>query len=326
MKNFTYVFGLASALVTLVGTIFKRMHWPGAGILITIGIFMVVFVFLPLYFITSQKEQVEKKNPIYAIVGYLTMALLLLGATFKIMHWPGASIAIYLSIGFLLIGFMPLYVVNIFQKTGTEKARLPYLVMVLVGISIVMLFSNINMGRYLINTYLEESLANEQRVAEVEERTDALLLWANDSLNGEALDQAIEIHEKYVLLQARLDELQESLIAYVGPEGASIEDVNSLDNKMAGRMAMIDNGRGRLFMEETLEFRELIFEVVKDPVALNQIEDHMEFTGEIWDAEHGPRGVRDAPLVKNYYKNTDASKGLALAEYVAIVTLLHSPS
>jgi hypothetical protein len=28
--------------------------------------------------------------------------------------------------------------------------------------------------------------------------------------------------------------------------------------------------------------------------------------------------VTDSPLMKNYYKNTDASKGIALAEYVAI--------
>ncbi|HDR68198.1 MAG TPA: hypothetical protein ENN61_04025, partial [Bacteroidaceae bacterium] len=50
MKNFTYLFGLSFALVTIIGAFFKRMHWPGAGILLTVGIAMVVLVFLPLYF------------------------------------------------------------------------------------------------------------------------------------------------------------------------------------------------------------------------------------------------------------------------------------
>ena len=38
MKNFTYVFGLSSAALTIVGSLFKTMHWPGAGILLTVGI------------------------------------------------------------------------------------------------------------------------------------------------------------------------------------------------------------------------------------------------------------------------------------------------
>ena len=116
MKNFTYVFGLSSAIVTILGSLFKKMHWPGAGILISVGMVLIVLVFLPLYFFTNHKEQAEKKNPVYSIVGYLTIALLLAGATFKIMHWPGAGSMIYASIGFLLIGFIPLYVVNVFHQ------------------------------------------------------------------------------------------------------------------------------------------------------------------------------------------------------------------
>ena len=77
MKNFTYIFGLSSAVLTILGSFFKRMHWPGAGIMITVGLVLIVLVFLPLYFISNHREQVEKKNPVYAIVGYLTIALLL---------------------------------------------------------------------------------------------------------------------------------------------------------------------------------------------------------------------------------------------------------
>ncbi len=82
----------SSALLTILGAFFKKMHLPGAGILISVGILLVVVVFLPLYFISSHKEQVEKKNPIYAIVGIFTLALLLAGALFTIMHWPGAGL------------------------------------------------------------------------------------------------------------------------------------------------------------------------------------------------------------------------------------------
>jgi len=35
------------------------------------------------------------------------------------------------------------------------------------------------------------------------------------------------------------------------------------------------------------------------------------------------KDVVDDPLMKNYYKLTDASKGIALSEYVAIAYLMH---
>jgi hypothetical protein len=71
------------------------------------------------------------------------------------------------------------------------------------------------------------------------------------------------------------------------------------------------------------KYAALLEEVVKDPVANNQIEDHMEFCSINWDYEHGKDGVLNSPLMKNYFKNTDASKGIALAENVAISYLLH---
>jgi hypothetical protein len=323
MKNFTYLFGLTSAILTIVGSLFKRMHWPGAGILITVGMVLIVFVFLPLYFITNHREQVERKNPVYAIVGYLTIALLLAGATFKIMHWPGAGYIIYASIGFLLIGFVPLYVVNVFQRSGKEKANLPYIVMLLVGIACVMLMGNINMSKDVLDVYQEVSLSNEVRVQEVQERTAVLLEMARDSAHADQLANISQIHDQARNLQVMLKDLQEGMFASVGQPGASIADIKGKDNKNAGREAMIDNGAGGAFIREAKQYSSMLGELVKDPVVNNQIEDHLEFASIVWDIEHGKDGVLNSPLMKNYYKNTDAAKGIALAEYVAITYLLH---
>ena len=323
MKNFTYLFGLTSAILTILGSFFKRMHWPGAGIMITVGLVLIVLVFLPLYFITNHREQVEKKNPVYAIVGYLTMALLLAGAAFKIQHWPGAGWLIYASIGFLLIGFVPLYVVNVFQKSGKEKATLPYIVMLLVGIACVMLMSNINMSKDLLDIYMEEALANEQQLELVQERTARLLEMAGDSAHADQLAAITRIHNQARDLQVMVTGMQEGLIAFVGQPGASIQEVKSKDNKNAGRAAMLEHGEGKAFVTEASQFTALLDELVKDSAARAQIGDHLEFTEIIWASEHGPRGVADSPLMKNYYQNTDAAKGIALAEYVAIAYLLH---
>jgi len=323
MKNFTYIFGLSSAILTILGSFFKRMHWPGAGIMITVGLVLIVLVFLPLYFITNHREQVEKKNPVYPIVGYLTIALLLAGATFKIQHWPGAGYLVYTSIGFLLIAFVPLYVVNVFQKSGKEKTNLPYFVMLLVGIACVMLMGNVNMSKDLLNIYLEESLANEQRIGMVQERTSALLEMAGDSTHADQAAAISRIHNQSRDLQVMLTGMQEGMIDFVGQPGVSIKDVNWKDNKNAGREAILEHGEGVTFITEAKQFAAMLDELVKDPVANAQIEDHLEFTTLVWDYEHGYDGVADSPLMKNYFKNTDAAKGIALAEYTAIAYLLH---
>jgi hypothetical protein len=322
MKNFTYVFGLSSALIAIVGALFKRMHWPGSGILLAVGIMLIVLVFLPLYFVTSYREQAEKKNPVYPIVGYLTLALLLAGALFKIQHWPGAGSLILAGTGFLIIGFVPLYVVNAFQRAGKEKVALPYVVMLLVGVAILFVFSSVNMSRYYLELYRKEALKNEAVVELVRDRTSLLLELANDSTYAGQRESVTRIHERAMSLQVMIDAMEDGMIAFVGQPGASIADVHAIDNRRAGREVIVVQGAGREFDLESDTFREMLDELVGDPVTRCQIEDYLEFTGEIWKLEYGAGNLLDTPLMKHYYKLSDASKGVALSEYVAISDLM----
>jgi hypothetical protein len=324
MKKFTYLFGISSALITLIGALFKKMHWPGAGILIPVGMALVVLVFLPLYFRTSYREQPEKKNPVYALVGYLTLGLLLAGATFKNMHWPGANALVMGGAGFLVLGFVPLYVVNAFQRSGRENITLPYMVMLLVGIAIVVLFSNVNMRKELLNHYREDAIANELRVEKVQERTTHLLQQVHDSLSIHQVNRITHVHEMATGLQLRIKEMQDGMKAFVRQPGVPISELDWIDNKNAGREAIIEEGKGRDFMREARKYKKILDEMIEDPVTLSQIEDHLEFVGDIWYHEFPPGMVVESPLMKNYYKNSDASKGIALSEYVAISYLLRN--
>jgi len=327
MKRFTYLFGLSSAILTIIGAIFKRMHWPGGGILIPVGMALVVLVFLPLYFITKYREQAEKKNPVYAIVGYLTLGLLLAGVTFKNMHWPGANSLILAGAGFLIIGFVPLYVVNVFQRSGKEKVALPYMIMLLVGISIVVLFSTVNMSKDLLDIYRDEAVANEDRVEEVQNRTATLLDMAHDNTFTHQLQVVSKIHGEARDLQVMINEIQEGMKSFLRQPGIPVEELQwvdlKIDPKGAGREAFVNNGNGQDFILEARKYKAMLDELIKDPVVRNQIEDHLEFTTNIWFHEFGPNKVVESPFMKNYYKNTDASKGIALSEYVAIDYLLH---
>ncbi len=323
MKNFTYIFGLTSALLTIIGAFFKKMHWEGAGILLTVGIVLVVLVFLPLYFITNQREQVEKKNPIYAIVGFLTIALLLAGALFKLMHWPGSALVLQLGTGILVIGFIPLYVVNVFQRSGSEKITLPYITMLLVGISLVMIYTNVNTSKNYIDVYVDEALVNEEQLMQAQKGTVDLLEWAGESCDAACLQTINAIHADARSLQVMITSMQEGMKNSLNQPGVSIGELEGKGSHGAGREVIVDTGSGHNFAVAALDFRTMLEEIVDDPVSLAQILDHLECTGKVWNLEYGVKDVVDEPFMKTYYKLSDASKGIALAEYVAISRLLH---
>ena len=323
MKNLTYLFGLSAALVAILGAFFKRMHWPGAGILITAGIVFVIFVFLPLYFVINYREQAEKKNPLYAIVGYLTLASLLAGAIFKIQHWPGAGHIIEAGLVILIIGFIPLYVVNVFQRAGKHKISLPYIVMLLIGIAIVSLFYNVNMSKNQLDIYRNEAIKNESCVDNVQDRIAQFMILLNDTAYADKKEVVADIHARAVSLQVLVDEMKDGMLSYVKQPGVRVEDISKIDNRNAGRNAVYNSGKGREFTAVATEYKEMLEELIEDPVTISQIEDHLDFINKILLFEFGTGNFRNDPLMKSYNRLTYASKGVALSEYVAISSLLH---
>jgi len=62
MKKLMIILGTLGALLLSAGSIFKMFHWPFAGPMLVLGTVITIFGFLPLFFYTSYKEQLEKKN------------------------------------------------------------------------------------------------------------------------------------------------------------------------------------------------------------------------------------------------------------------------
>ena len=105
MKNKIYYLGIFSGVVTASGCIFKLMHWPLAGILLTIGLLFLSLFFLPVAIANIVKMENDRKLKIFYILTAIVMAINFIGALFKIMHWPGASTL-------LIIGLLTSYIVT----------------------------------------------------------------------------------------------------------------------------------------------------------------------------------------------------------------------
>ncbi len=111
MKQKIYLIGIIFFILTIFGTLFKIMHYPGAGILLTLGFFGLIIIFFPLELINAFRSEKNKSlKPLY-IVTYITMFILFTGMLFKIMHWPMASLLLLIALPFPFLVFLPVFLI-----------------------------------------------------------------------------------------------------------------------------------------------------------------------------------------------------------------------
>lgn len=109
MKKIMLVSGTISAAFLSVGIFFKFMHWPGAGMLLVLGITLASLVFLPLLFTLKMREKQKSKDKLILGIGMLAAITMSMGILFKIMHWPGANMMGLGSVILMIAVFLPVY-------------------------------------------------------------------------------------------------------------------------------------------------------------------------------------------------------------------------
>lgn len=85
------------------------MHWPGAGIMLVLGITLASLVFLPLLFTLKMREKQKSKDKLILGIGMLAAITMSMGILFKIMHWPGANMMGLGSVILMIAVFLPVY-------------------------------------------------------------------------------------------------------------------------------------------------------------------------------------------------------------------------
>ena len=85
------------------GALFKIMHWPGSGILLTAGLFM----FFPLAILIAVFRGFgASKNKLARIFAGFGGYALSMGILFKIMHWPGSTEILSFSLPAFALGLL----------------------------------------------------------------------------------------------------------------------------------------------------------------------------------------------------------------------------
>ncbi|MGE0078814.1 MAG: hypothetical protein AB7S48_13220 [Bacteroidales bacterium] len=120
MKKFIYIAGIVSANLMLFGALLKALHLPGAAIILMLSVFVFCFVFLPMALYNNYTNQEEKKSVWLYIVTFIVFFVCILGALFKILHWPGAGIFLVFGILSPFVLFLPVYLYNT-RKTKNKS-------------------------------------------------------------------------------------------------------------------------------------------------------------------------------------------------------------
>jgi len=85
---------LITGIIFLAGLTFKFVHYPGAALLLVLGLSLLSILLLTPFFKGSAK------NPLSSLMYKLSIGngtMYILGVLFKVMHWPGASFLIVVS-------------------------------------------------------------------------------------------------------------------------------------------------------------------------------------------------------------------------------------
>ncbi len=101
--------GVLSATFFIIGSIFKLQHWPGAGVLIVLGIVSFSLLFLPLLCIMKAREVRTSRDRMVVALAGLIGILFSLATMFTVMHWPGANVLWFSSVGVSGLVLLPVY-------------------------------------------------------------------------------------------------------------------------------------------------------------------------------------------------------------------------
>ena len=120
MKRTLKISGIVSIILIILGITFKSMHWPGAGVMVVLGLAFFSLIFIPLNIVLKFQDDKERSNRVIMTVGMLAASVATIGVLFKIMHWPYANIMMFSSLLVFMLVFIPIYFIVKYKNPETK--------------------------------------------------------------------------------------------------------------------------------------------------------------------------------------------------------------
>jgi len=121
MKNVMKTTGIIGPALIGLGSLFKILHLPGAGIILTLGFLVLCLIFLPASASVLYKESKDRYSKSLFITGFLAAFLFSVGILWKIQHWPGAGIMLLVGDVIGILVFVPVLLISRIKESDDKK-------------------------------------------------------------------------------------------------------------------------------------------------------------------------------------------------------------
>jgi hypothetical protein len=127
MKNTMKISGVAGTVLFGFAALFKIQHWPLAGALMTLGAFVLAFIFLPSALSVLWKETHNRKRLFLVFSAFFAGMLFIFGTLFKIQHWPMAGTLLTLAALSGILFFIPALALSRLSDQENKAKRPAYM-------------------------------------------------------------------------------------------------------------------------------------------------------------------------------------------------------
>jgi MFS family permease len=127
MKKTMKISAIAGTIMLGFAALFKIMHWPWAGIMLTLGAFILAFVFMPSALTVLWKETRSRKRLFLYISAFVASMLFILGVVAKVQHWPFAGLILLLAVLSIILAFIPALLAGRLKEEENPARKLVYI-------------------------------------------------------------------------------------------------------------------------------------------------------------------------------------------------------
>ncbi|HEX2937128.1 MAG TPA: hypothetical protein VHO72_17365 [Bacteroidales bacterium] len=215
MKNKIYYFGWIGSLLTVLGGLFKIIHWPLAGILLTLGLVSLTFLFYPAA-LRSNYAGLGKKNTSLYVAIFITIFLETLGALFTIQHWPYGNKLVIAGILAPIVIFMPVYLYYHIKSDSQSLTNFFSILFLLAFISVMDSLLSVRISKNIVDTSFQTITATDISDYSTVKRAICYKQLLSDS-----------IHNEEVLTLKQQSEALSSVITNIENEIITMADGNA---------------------------------------------------------------------------------------------------
>jgi hypothetical protein len=162
MKKTMIYSGAFTAFTLIMGSFFKVMHYPGAGILFALAILTASLLFLPLNFLLKSKEEPKMLDKFIIGSGFFAFMLFSLGVLFRIQHWQGAMYLWMTSLVITFIIFIPMYFVSGIRRPEKKTNTTVFTVIIILAAGLQFALINVHPAKRELQMKMYGYLQNEE--------------------------------------------------------------------------------------------------------------------------------------------------------------------